>query len=189
MSARITAHPVYIQIVAEHLTKAAQLKNAVPSPAKTTSGGRDIGDALSRHYAIVIVFAAMSLEAYIFDYATRRISDTFVRNHLERMDVVSKYVVVPQLVTGRPVDRSKEWFALLKQLVRTRNELTHYKSQPIPTRPAEVAAFQERIRKREDRFRDAAQKVPLLFASLASELQALDPQETLHLQVFHILSQ
>lgn len=50
---------------------------------------------------IAITFAAMSLEAFFYDYAARHLGDDFTKEHLDRLDLPSKLVIVPRLVFGK----------------------------------------------------------------------------------------
>lgn len=46
-----------------------------------------------------IVFAALCLEAAIFDYAAVHLGDAYVRDHLDKIDLLSKWVVVMRFVS------------------------------------------------------------------------------------------
>jgi len=90
-------------------------------------------EAMEQSHAIVIVFAAMCLEAFIYDYAAYNFSGKFVKNYIDKLDLESKWVVIPQLVTGKRFDTDSEAFELLVKLVRYRNKLVHAKSKSRPT--------------------------------------------------------
>ncbi len=47
---------------------------------------------------IGITFAAMCLEAFFYDYAASKLGDDFTRAHLDKLDLPSKLLIVPQLV-------------------------------------------------------------------------------------------
>lgn len=80
---------------------------------------------------IVIMFASASLEAYIWDYGARKLSDSFMKKHLDKLDIVSKWIVIPQMVTGKKVARGHHALAHLKQLSKARNAIVHTKSSSI----------------------------------------------------------
>jgi hypothetical protein len=44
---------------------------------------------LAKSSIIVIVFSAMAVEAYIYDYAARHLGDNYVKDHLEKLDTLS----------------------------------------------------------------------------------------------------
>lgn len=78
-----------------------------------------------------ILFAALSVEAAINDYAAWQLGDSYFDAHLSSLDVVSKWVVIPKLVCGKSIDKGGPAFSSLKRLIRTRNELTHNKSRHL----------------------------------------------------------
>lgn len=45
---------------------------------------------------VSVVFSALSLEAFINDYASQRLSKSYFDNYLDKLDLVSKWVVIPR---------------------------------------------------------------------------------------------
>lgn len=78
-----------------------------------------------------IVFLAMAVESFIYDYASEHLGDTFVKNYIEKLDVKSKWVIIPKLVTGKDLPRDKKGFELLNKLISLRNRFVHSKSTVI----------------------------------------------------------
>ena len=74
----------------------------------------------------------MFLEAFIYDYATSHFTETFAKNYLANIDFVSKWIVIPKLVTGNDFPTDSQAFEQLIKLRKERNELVHYKSKPWP---------------------------------------------------------
>jgi hypothetical protein len=79
----------------------------------------------------VIVFAAMCVEAAIYDYAAWHLTDKYVQDRLDKLDVLSKWMVIPRLVTKRELSRSGQSYEKLKKLIQLRNELVHWKSSEL----------------------------------------------------------
>jgi hypothetical protein len=79
----------------------------------------------------VIVFAAMCLEAAIFDYAAIHLGDKYVLQNLDRLDLAAKWAVVPRLITGKSLRPDGQALADLNGLIRARNKLVHAKSAPL----------------------------------------------------------
>jgi hypothetical protein len=48
-----------------------------------------------------VVFAAMALEAGIYDVAAIQLGDKFAMQVLDKLDLVGKWLVVPQMVCGK----------------------------------------------------------------------------------------
>lgn len=78
-----------------------------------------------------ILFSALCVEAGINDYAAWQLGDNYFNSHFSNMDVVSKWVVVPNLVTGRSLDKSKAAYQALVRLIKSRNSLVHNKSKHL----------------------------------------------------------
>lgn len=86
----------------------------------------------SRQYAIVaIVFSAFALEAYINNYAARKRSNAFFKEHLDNLDFVSKWVVISELFSNKRFPKDKQCYQSLDELRKLRNELVHSKSKTI----------------------------------------------------------
>lgn len=77
-----------------------------------------------------VVSTALFLEAYIYDYAARKESGNFAEKYLDKLDPVSKWVVIPRLFSPPGLDQSSEIFERLRNLFKLRNELIHHKTKP-----------------------------------------------------------
>jgi hypothetical protein len=80
---------------------------------------------------VVIVFAALCLEAYINDYAINRFSRKYFEKHLDKLDLLSKWIVIPRIVTGKQLNPDSEAVQDLQWLVTLRNRLAHFKSKKV----------------------------------------------------------
>ncbi|QGT77609.1 hypothetical protein GM160_01185 [Guyparkeria halophila] len=78
-----------------------------------------------------VVFAGMCVEAAIYDYSAIQLGDSFVRKHFDKMDLVSKWVVIPKYICGVGLSKGGAAFGRLKRLVADRNDLVHCKSKPV----------------------------------------------------------
>lgn len=76
-----------------------------------------------------VVFAGMCFEAAIYDFAAVHLGDDYVRDHLDKLDVLSKWLVVLRFVAGVEVPKGQAPYGALKNLVRERNRLVHAKSK------------------------------------------------------------
>ena len=75
-----------------------------------------------------IVFSALTVEAYIYDYGARKLGDSFVKDHLDKLDTISKIVVISQLILCEKFPKDNMIYCRLKDLIKERNSLVHYKS-------------------------------------------------------------
>lgn len=78
-----------------------------------------------------IVFGAMCFEAAIYDFASIHLGDAYVREHLDNLDLLSKWVVVLRFVAGYELDKGQAPYASLKRLIKARNNLVHIKSEAV----------------------------------------------------------
>ena len=78
-----------------------------------------------------ILFAALGIEAGINDYAAWQLGDSYFDKHLSSLDVLSKWVVIPNLVCGKSIDKSGPAYSALKKLITSRNDLAHNKSRHL----------------------------------------------------------
>jgi hypothetical protein len=76
---------------------------------------------------ITIVFCTMTLESYINEYGITNSSRSFFQNHLEKLNLISKFTLIPKLNNKPELKTDKQEFQNLKWLINLRNDLTHYK--------------------------------------------------------------
>lgn len=74
-----------------------------------------------------IVFSAMCLEAFICGYSVNNLGKSYTNLHIERLSIESKFILVPQLVTGKEIDKSGQAYEGLKKLIKDRNKIVHFK--------------------------------------------------------------
>ncbi|WP_157839585.1 hypothetical protein [Comamonas testosteroni] len=77
-----------------------------------------------------IVFSGMCFESAIYEYAADHLGDAYVKEHLDKLDVLSKWVIVMRLVAGYEFQKDLAPYSALKGLVSARNRLVHSKSEP-----------------------------------------------------------
>lgn len=80
---------------------------------------------------ISTLFAAMFLEAYIYDYGARKKSASYIDNYIDKLDPPSKWVVITQLFNSSGLDPSTQAYQKLKTLFSYRNGLAHNKSKSV----------------------------------------------------------
>ena len=127
----------------------------------------------------MIVFSAIAVEAYIYDYAARHLSDKFVQSYLDKLDLISKWMIVPRLITGKSLPHSGKWMMLLKALVKERNSIVHSKSKETPFDLKEAKDFYKKLNERNASIPQKARQAIELLNELAAELSNLDPEEAL----------
>ena len=88
-------------------------------------------DRIGRLALIVVIFCATSLEAYINHYAISNLSKNYLKTYLDKLDLLSKWVVIPRIITGTQLDAGSKALQELSWLITLRNKLVHYKSRKI----------------------------------------------------------
>lgn len=89
----------------------------------------DLYENREKAAAIAITFAGMCLEAFLYDYASTELGDSYVKKHLDKLDMISKALIIPRLVCGKGIDKSGPVYASVRNLQKDRNNLVHFKSQ------------------------------------------------------------
>lgn len=84
-----------------------------------------------RSAAIAVTFAGMAIEALLYDYAAQRLTDNFVKDNLDKLDVKQKFLIYPLLICQKQPDKGGKAYASLHELVKLRNRLVHFKSVPF----------------------------------------------------------
>jgi len=156
---RISVHAMYCKIATEQARRYHE-RDAEHSKLEMDMANADeLGDIPQRleqcyeereqSAIIAITFAGMALEAFFYDYAAERLGDTFVAQHLDKLDLPSKFLVYPRLICGKSPDKSAAAYGSLKKLVSLRNDLVHFKSQPFRLEEMDKASdFHDRLNER-----------------------------------------
>ena len=150
---RVNIHRHYYRI-ADEQRRVYSEKDTTMAKWKSKSG-RQRDAALEKHpkyyekreqaAVISITFAAMWLEAFFYDYAASNLGDSFTKQHLDKLDLPSKVLIIPWLVSGKGIDKSSQVFEKVKRLTKDRNYLVHFKSRSFDPRemPYKANEFHE----------------------------------------------
>jgi len=101
---------------------------------KTAASRRSISELEKRLDGACISFVlstAFFLEGFIYDYAARNLGDEFSKKYVDKIDVISKWVLIPKLISGSAIDRSRKSFEMLKKVITLRNNIVHFKSSHV----------------------------------------------------------
>lgn len=100
-------------------------------------------EARDQSCIISVVFTAMYFEAFIYDYAASCLGDNYSKDHLDKLDLISKWLVIPKLITGKEISKSGQAYESLKRLNKDRNSLVHLKSRKINFGNKEIVNYPE----------------------------------------------
>jgi hypothetical protein len=130
-SARInTLYNIYFDIAQEEYVKCLNVE-AVDTSGMHEGEKSELSYQATGHAIKAIVFSSMCVESAINDYAGTQLGDGYAEKHLNNLDVLSKWVVIPKLVCGKSIDKSGPAFNALKKLIKARNKLVHNKSKEL----------------------------------------------------------
>jgi hypothetical protein len=92
-----------------------------------------------------IIFEALAVEAFINYYAANRLGNSYFEEHLDKLTMINKYIVITKLVTGKDFPKDNHIYERLQLLATTRNNLVHNKS--VRTASLEGDQFDMQINK------------------------------------------
>lgn len=77
----------------------------------------------------VIVFLGAFLESYFFELSAVALGQQYTEKHIERLDLASKIIIIPKLITGKEIDKSLHFWGEIKNLIKWRNKIIHNKTK------------------------------------------------------------
>lgn len=131
-----------------------------------------IEEARDQACIIVVVFTAMYFEAFIYDYSASCLGDRYSRAHLDKLDFISKWLIIPKLVTGKEILKSGQAYEALKRLHKDRNSLVHLKSRSINF---DQDTMSKHLTDRENKIEQSVANCELALKCVIAELQEIDP--------------
>lgn len=127
-------HWTYLEIARAALDasrRAERLEKLAFERPVTGAGGDDAiwaevasGQHKSREAIVAIVFSVLALEAYVNNIAHQNLSH-FYRNTFDRLDLPSRWVVIPKMAFGNGFDPDDPVIAKIRRLHKERNALVH----------------------------------------------------------------
>lgn len=115
--------------------KAKKIRERQPKDSKLYElgpKGRELSDKIRKQEAIAITFAAMCLEACIWDYAACSTSKRKAEEEFGSLNLLAKWIVIPQLLCGSDITAKRidgrDLLCMLRRLKEARNNLVHSKS-------------------------------------------------------------
>jgi hypothetical protein len=172
-----THHSDYFKVVAETYSQIQNLAREHDQFQRSLEGKEisddDVdflasrNDAIGERALIVIVFSTFTLEAYINHYGINRLSRNYFSSYLDKLDLLSKWLVIPRLVTGRKLDPGSRAMQDLSWLVSLRNRLAHFKSKTITV---------EEIKESDFLWHEDAERAVRTVKRVVSLLARIDPE-------------
>lgn len=98
---------------------------------KMCSEAVELKHEICSNYVITITFAAMSLEAFLNDYAAQNLGDDYFYENFDNLRPFAKLQLISKIVYNSTVDKSGKVYSFMNLLFRERNNLVHCKSREI----------------------------------------------------------
>ena len=131
---RYSNSPMYFRICRDSNNKISRLvKKFDGKRAEYASEFLNVVEEVKRNIAFSTIFAALCLEAFIFDYAAHHLTTTFAKKYLDKSNLIEKWVIVPRFVLGKDFPRESQAFQNIRDLKKQRDKIVHSKSVPAPT--------------------------------------------------------
>ena len=89
----------------------------------------DLKNEIRNNYVITITFAAMSLEAFLNDYAAQNLGDDFYYDNFENLRPFAKLQLISRTIFNTTVESGGKIQNYINILFRERNKLVHCKSE------------------------------------------------------------
>lgn len=80
---------------------------------------------------ITVVFSTIALESFIHNYSARKLGEGYTDKHIEKMNLETKWLLVPKLATGKAIASDHRGIQLLQKLIKARNSIVHLKAKNI----------------------------------------------------------
>ncbi len=146
-----TRHDDYFVLVAKSFAQIQQLKQE-HDEFQSSLKGKDISDrdvdvlaskndTIGELALVVVVFSALTLEAYINHYGISRLSRNYFSNYLDKLDLLAKWIVIPKVITGKKLNPGSAAMQDVAWLVAMRNRLVHYKSKTVSVNNIQASDF------------------------------------------------
>jgi len=161
----IDTYKEIIKLEKEHNELQAGLSESEKSSDNFVDKVAEKNDRIGRLVLIVVVFCATSLEAYINHYAISHLSKNYLKTYLDKLDMLSKWVIIPRVTTGTQLDTGSSALQDLSWLITLRNKLVHYKSRTVSI---------EEIKDTDFLWENDAKRAIETVKNLAQELKKID---------------
>jgi len=161
----IDTYKEIVKLEKEHSELQVNMSESEKSSDNFVDKVAEKNDRIGRLVLIVVVFCATSLEAYINHYAISHLSKNYLKTYLDKLDLLSKWIVIPRITTGTQLDAGSRPLQDLSWLITLRNKLVHYKSRTVSI---------EEIKDTDFLWENDAKRAIETVKNLAQELKKLD---------------
>ncbi len=171
----------YFKVVMDNYTRIQDLKREIDQ-IRSHLEGKTLSDedinllrsknaTISQLSLIVIIFSAFTLEAYINDYGIKRLTQDCFSKYLDRLNLISKWHVIPRMITAKKMDDSSEAMQDLVWFDGLRTRMAYFKSETAPVQGKSI----ENIKESESLGYEDSVKAIRTVRGVVSLLKKIDP--------------
>lgn len=133
LEVELSNHATYYAIAYRHLQKLGHLVAERNAISVQTDDDVDLvcqkNAAITRDAIVTVILSALTLEAFINYYGIAAFSRSFFDNHLDKLNTVTKWLLLPRLAVGKQLSTDGQEYEALRLLFRRRDTLVHYKAR------------------------------------------------------------
>jgi hypothetical protein len=126
-------HDTYFSVSVDAFRKAIKLKGAADKIGverlETLNKFAALWEEIGANWLISITFSALCVEAYINHYAIENLSKNYFKNYLDKLNTISKWIIIPRIITGKQIEVGSIAIQNLKTLITLRHKLVHFKTR------------------------------------------------------------
>lgn len=89
----------------------------------------EVENSLLKESIKTVIFLSSFLESYFFDLSAVALGQRYTEKHIEKLDLASKIILIPRLITGKEIDKSLHYWEEIKNLIKWRNKIIHNKTK------------------------------------------------------------
>lgn len=83
---------------------------------------------MNKHIVTTVVFAAMSIESFLNDYAAACLGDSEFYSNFDKLSTIGKFQLIAKFILKGKVEKDKKYYFYLKTLFSLRDSYIHNKS-------------------------------------------------------------
>lgn len=123
---------MYSEIAMESYFHAAKYHRIIRYKHYSAFAGYELSE-FNKYIVKTVVFAAMSIESFLNDYAAACLGDSEFYSNFDKLSAVSKFQLIAKFILKSKVEKDKKYYFYLKTLFTLRDLYVHNKSTSFDT--------------------------------------------------------
>lgn len=123
---------MYSEIAMEAYFHATKYYRVIRDKQYSAFAGYELSE-FNKYIVQTVVFAAMSIESFLNDYAAACLGDSEFYSNFDKLSAVSKFQLIAKFILKSKVEKDKKYYFYLKTLFTLRDSYVHNKSTSFNT--------------------------------------------------------